>query len=67
MLVDKRRGRFTIQNKRICLAVISSVSEVFNSDFSFSRPVDLNSSEFRLFIRKTASSLEIVVYSTFFS
>ena len=67
IIVDKRRGRFTIQNKRICLAVISSVCEVFNSDFSFSRPVDLNSSEFRLFIRKPASSLEIVVYSTFFS
>lgn len=31
----------------------------FNSDFSFPRPVDLNSSEFRLYIRKSASPLEM--------
>ena len=31
----------------------------FNSDFSFPRPVDLNSSEFRLLIRKSASPLEM--------
>ena len=33
--------------------------KVFNSDFSFPRTVDLNSSEFRLYIRKSASPLEM--------
>ena len=33
--------------------------KVFNSDSSFPRPVDLNSSEFRLLIRKSASPLEM--------
>lgn len=33
--------------------------KVFNSDFSLPRPVVLNSSEFRLLIRKSASPLEM--------